>query len=257
MGNEHIRRRDRRMARRYLVLLVLPALAAAWMGARAVGQGTTGDAGRMLVLGDVVPDPNHVGGEEASVVQVANLIYARSKSSRCFADHFLLRADRESTISTSRRFHAVKLSSDDLFNYPFVIMTGEGSFTLPDDEREKLRAYIEGGGFLLASAGCSSESWDKSFRRQMKAVFPEVDLKPLGFEHPVFHTVYDIEKLEVAHGRPRSLEALTVDGRVAVIYSCDGLNDTGHAQGCCCCGGNEILNSEQINVNVLAYSLTF
>ena len=37
-----------------------------------------------------------------------------------------------------------------------VIMTGEGEFALTDIERENLRQYIQGGGFLLASAGCSS-----------------------------------------------------------------------------------------------------
>jgi hypothetical protein len=37
-----------------------------------------------------------------------------------------------------------------------VIMTGEGDFELLDSERANLRKYVEGGGFLLASAGCSS-----------------------------------------------------------------------------------------------------
>ena len=39
-------------------------------------------------------------------------------------------------------------------------------------------------------------------------------------------------------------------------YSPDGLNDTQHMQGCCCCGGNEITNAVDVNVNVLAYALT-
>src|SRR5687768_15660208 len=54
-------------------------------------------------------------GEPDSIVQVANLVYAGTKSSRCFADHFLIQAEKESSISTSRRFHATKLSSDELF----------------------------------------------------------------------------------------------------------------------------------------------
>ncbi|MEK6238367.1 MAG: hypothetical protein N2C14_26925 [Planctomycetales bacterium] len=42
-----------------------------------------------------------------------------------------------------------------------------------------------------------------------------------------------------------------------LIFSPDGLNDTGKVGGnCCCCGGNEILNARQINVNLLAYALT-
>ena len=83
-----------------------------------------------------VPDPKQLGGEAGSVVQVANLIYAGVKSSQCFSDHFLSTAEKDSSISTSRRFHAVKLSSDEVFNFPMVIMTGEGEFTLTGAERE-------------------------------------------------------------------------------------------------------------------------
>ena len=51
-------------------------------------------------------EPRQVGGEPAGIVQVANLIYAGTKSSKCFSDHFLVRAEKDSAISTSRRFHA-------------------------------------------------------------------------------------------------------------------------------------------------------
>src|SRR5260370_5835427 len=93
----------------------------------------------------------HLGGETESVVQVANLVYAGIRSSHCFSDHFLIKAEKESAISTSRRFHAVKLSTNELFSFPLVIMTGEGAFQLPDGERENLRRFVERSGFLLAS----------------------------------------------------------------------------------------------------------
>jgi hypothetical protein len=202
-------------------------------------------------------DGKHMGGEPESIVQVANLIYAGVKSSQCFSDHFLLRAQKESAIATSRRFHAVKLSSEELFNFPLVIMTGEGSFQLTDEERDNLRRFVNRGGFLLASAGCSSTDWDRSFRREMSRTFPDLPLRALGMDHPVFHTVYDIKELTAKHGTPKPLEGVSVGGRLGVLYSQDGLNDTAHTQGCCCCGGNEIRNAEQINVNILAYALVY
>ncbi len=82
-------------------------------------------------------------------------------------------------------------------------------------------------------------------------------METLGMEHPVFHTVYEITELAAKHGQPHPLEGVTVGGHLGVLYSQDGLNDTSHAQGCCCCGGNEIRNAEQINVNILAYSLLY
>ena len=207
--------------------------------------------------GGVVPESKQAGGEPDGIVQVANLIYAGIKSSQCFADHFLIKAEKETAISTSRRFHAVKLGSEEVFGFPLVIMTGEGDFTLPDAERENLRQYVRGGGFLLASAGCSSREWDRAFRREMARIFTEAPLEPLDMGHPVFHTVFDLDDLQGKHGKPRPLEGITVGGRLGVLYSRDGLNDTAHTQGCCCCGGNEITNAIQINVNILAYALTY
>ena len=75
--------------------------------------------------------------------------------------------------------------------------------------------------------------------------------------HPVFHTVYEIKELVTKRGAPQPLEGISMDGRLGVLYSPDGLNDTAHTQGCCCCGGNEIYNAEAINVNILAYALTY
>lgn len=198
------------------------------------------------------------GGESDGVVQVANLVYAGTKSSRCFSDHFLIKAEKETAISTSRRFHAVKLSDDAIYDFPLVIMTGEGDFHLSEAERETLRRYIERGGFLLASAGCSSVEWDRAFRREMAAIFPKNPLKAIDMNHPIFHTAYDIKQLRTTHGgNPQPLAGVSLGGRLGVVYSQDGLNDTPHSTGCCCCGGNELQNAIDINVNILAYALTY
>jgi hypothetical protein len=213
------------------------------------------DAGKST--GKAVPEPKQTGGEPDGIVQVANLVYAGTKSSQCFSDHFLIQAEKETSISTSRRFHAAKLGADEVFGFPLLIMTGEGEFALTEQERQNLRQYAQGGGFLLASAGCSSREWDRSFRREMARIFPAAAMQPLALDHPVFHTVYEINELQAKHGKPRPLEGIELGGRLAVLYSQDGLNDTAHTQGCCCCGGNEITNSAQINVNILAYALTY
>ncbi len=218
------------------------------------GQSQAQSAGKNR---SVVPDAKQSGGEPDGIVQVANLVYAGTKSSQCFSDHFLIRAEKDSAISTSRRFHAVKLAGDDLYEFPLVIMTGEGNFDLSDAERQSLRRYIQRGGFLLASAGCSSREWDRAFRREMAKIFPDHPLQPIDLSHPMFHTVYEIRRIEARHGQPRPLEGISIDGRLGIVYSQDGLNDTHHTQGCCCCGGNELVNAIEINVNILAYSLLY
>lgn len=248
---------------RYQLLPICAAisviLAIGLLTPRVFAQDTAGGAKAVAAVDDkqsVIPDPQQVGGESESIVQVANLVYAGTKSSECFSDHFLIQAEQDAAISTSRRFRAVKLSSEEIYNFPLLIMTGEGAFEMLDVERENLRRFVERGGFLVASAGCSSPEWDSAFRKEMALIFGERQLEQLKMDHTVFHTVYDVEKLEARHGDPRPVEGITINGRLGVLYSQDGLNDTQHTTGCCCCGGNEIVNCAQINVNILAYALT-
>lgn len=196
---------------------------------------------------------------EAEAVHCANLVYGREKTSVCFAQQFLTEANRVTHIRVAPRFRRVRMDSRALFSTPLALMTGQGAFTLTPDQRENLRRYLTGGGFVVASAGCSSIPWNRSFRREIEKIFPDRKLKKLKMSHPIFHSVYDIDRLRTKKERrePAALEALTIDGRVALVYSPEGLNDTANAGGgCCCCGGNELLSANKININLLAYALT-
>ena len=191
------------------------------------------------------------------IVRCANLIYGNNKTSVCFSSEFLAQIARDSNIITEGKFDTVNLESGELYDYPFAIMTGEGSFRLTNTQRENMRNYLTSGGFMVASAGCSDKPWINSFRQEIKAVFPSIELQRIDMSHPVFHTVYDIERLDCKKGSDAHLEGLEIDGKIVLIFSQDGLNDTGKVGGsCCCCGGNEIKNARQINVNLLAYTLT-
>ncbi len=191
------------------------------------------------------------------VVQCANLIYAGNNTSRCFSDEFLSIVQRKTAISTERRFKSVKLDSEELFKYPFAMMTGEADFIFSQKERENLKRYLASGGFMLVSAGCSSRNFDQAFRREIKAVFKDAKLESIPIEHPLFRTVNDIRKLELSHESSEkvSLEGLQINGKIVLIYSRHGLNDTANTRGCCCCGGNELRNASDINVNILVYAL--
>jgi Domain of unknown function (DUF4159) len=205
---------------------------------------------------DETPAPTALSGDK---VQCANLIYAGNKTSKCFSDRFLKRLSLETRIHTEDHFRTVRLDSRDLSNYPFSIMTGEGGFNLTEKERVQLRYYLTHGGFLLASAGCSSPEWVRSFRSEFARLFPGQQMTRLKLDHPIFRMVYKIDSLSTIHGTHGSdgavLESYAVKGKVVLVFSSDGLNDTSHAENCCCCGGDEIDKSEFINVDVLAYAL--
>jgi hypothetical protein len=189
-------------------------------------------------------------------IQCANLVYAGTKSSVCFSDAFLKTLGEETNIEADVGFTPVKLRSDDLYKYPFAVMTGEGNFTLLEEERRNLRAYLTRGGFLLASAGCSSPEWNRSFRREFQKIFPDAELEKIQMDHALFKTVFDIPSVRLKRHGTTLLEGYSIDGKIVLIYTAEGLNDTGNVKGCCCCGGNEVKNSREINTNILAYALT-
>jgi hypothetical protein len=202
------------------------------------------------------PD-DHINGNR---VQCANLVYAVNKSSVCFSDRFLRRLESQTKVLTERKFSKARLDdAHQLAAYPFAIMTGEGGFALTERERMNLRYYVTHGGFLVVSAGCSDPEWIRSFRSEFARLFPGRSMQKIPLSHPVFRTVYQITSLETSHQRhgplAASLEGFSVKGRLALVFSPDGLNDTSHAENCCCCGGDEITNAEFINVNLLAYAL--
>lgn len=200
--------------------------------------------------------------EEAPDLKItcANLVYGKNQTSKCFSKGFLVELEKRTHIKTTGDFSAVHLESDELFEHPFAIMSGEGSFTLSKNQQDNLRFYLLNGGFLLASAGCSSTNWQKSFDREVKALFPDRTFIKLEKEHPIFHTVSDVNLSKYKSGDTKfpDLYGMEIDGRIVVVYSPDGLNDTASMEtgGCCCCGGNEVKAAKYINMNLLAFALT-
>lgn len=194
-------------------------------------------------------------GKEGAI-QCGNLIYAGTKTSKCFSDEFLSTVQQKTSITTERRFKPVKLSDDELFKFPFVIMTGEDEFSLTSKERENLKKYLENGGFLLASAGCSNKKWSASFEQEIRRIFGKDSLDDIKLDHPLFRTVFKVTDLEQYKSKAEAkLQGMTHNDKLVVVYSPNGLNDTSHTEGCCCCGGSEIQNSLEINANILAYAL--
>ncbi len=85
----------------------------------------------------------------------------------------------------------VEAGSAEIFNYPFVHMTGHGNVIFSNQEAENLRNYLIGGGFLHVS---DNYGMDVFVRTQLKKVFPELELVELPFTHPIYHQVYNFDK---------------------------------------------------------------
>jgi len=189
---------------------------------------------RYLILSVFTSLLTIVASAKEGAVQCANLIYAGTKTSECFSDEFLTTVQQKTSISTERRFKTVKMSSNELFKFPFVIMTGEDDFTLTSKERENLKKYLENGGFLLASPSCSDKSWATAFEREIKRIFEKEKLTDIKQDHALFKTIFTIKELKCKSGKTSALQGITLNDKLVVCYTPDGLNDTANTEGCCC-----------------------
>ena len=193
---------------------------------------------------------------QGAEVEVGNLIYAGNKTSKCFSDNFLKKVSEKTAIDTGKTFKKVRLDDlDALAETPFAIMNGQAKFKLTKVERENLFKWLDSGGFLVASAGCSDASWSGSMRRELVTVFSEEAFVTLDKSHLMFHTLFDLDSVPLKGGKQAKFEGVVIDGRLVCIFSSEGLNDTASVSGCCCCGGDEVRVASEVVANALIYSL--
>jgi hypothetical protein len=127
----------------------------------------------VLMLALPAMAPGQEAGHDPAAVRVAKWIYANGRAPVCFSDQFLATVERRSPIRVERELKAVGLDSDAVFDFPLAVMSGERAFSLPEDQSKRLAAYLERGGFLLASAGCSDQQWASSFVEALARAMPE------------------------------------------------------------------------------------
>ncbi len=126
----------------------------------------------------------------------------------------------ETLLDVAPQADVVEPSSDKLFTYPFIVMSGHGNVRFTDEEAQRLRRYLEGGGFLFID---DDYGMDEYVRRELKKVFPDKELQELPFGHPIYHTRYNFPdgppKIHEHDGEPPRGYGLLHNDRVVVYYT--------------------------------------
>ncbi len=126
----------------------------------------------------------------------------------------------------------VEVGSSELFEFPFVHMTGHGNVIFSEEEAANLRKYLIAGGFLHVD---DNYGLDTYLRREMKKVFPELDFVELPFSHPIYHQKFDFKeglpKIHEHDGKRPQGFGLIYEGKLVCFYTyeCDlgdGWEDT-------------------------------
>jgi len=117
-------------------------------------------------------------------------------------------------------YATVEVGSVELFQYPFLHMTGHGNVIFSDLEAENLRNYLIGGGFLHID---DNFGMDPYVRVAMKKVFPELEFIELPFEHPIYNQNFEFKtglpKIHKHDDKPAQGFGLIWEGRVVCFYS--------------------------------------
>lgn len=144
------------------------------------------------------------------------------------AVHNLLKHVREnSTLGVKFKRVNVELKGPKAMAYPLLYLTGHGEFHWSKDEAAWLQRYLKAGGMLLADACCGRMAFHLAFQRELARALPESKLEPIPSDHPLLKAHYDIRKVSYT---PRvaedfgslatpQLHGITIDGRLAVVYS--------------------------------------
>jgi hypothetical protein len=114
----------------------------------------------------------------------------------------------------------VEVGSPNIFNYPFIHMTGHGNVVFSPEEIENLRNYLFSGGFLHID---DCYGMDTFIRPEIKKLFPEYDLVELPFTHPIFHQKYNfnngVPKIHEHDGKRAQSFGIFHQGRLILLYT--------------------------------------
>ncbi len=114
----------------------------------------------------------------------------------------------------------VEASSVDIFNYPFVHMTGHGNVVFSNYEAENLRNYLLSGGFLHID---DNYGMDPYIRGELAKIFPDLELIELPYSHPIYHQGYDFKtglpKIHEHDNKSPQGFGIIYQGRLVVFYS--------------------------------------
>ena len=168
------------------------------------------------------------------------------------------------TLNVQFKRELVNLADVDIFKHPVLYMTGLRDFKLTKPEVARLRTYLASGGVLLADAAAGKVAFDRAFRREIKKVLPDGQLKPLPLSCPVYQMpckVGAVEYTPLVKATDPGLKAPTlhgimVDGQLAVAYSPVSLSNGWEQLTFVYNRGYADADSLRLGVNLFAYALT-
>ena len=114
----------------------------------------------------------------------------------------------------------VEVGSSDIFNYPFLHMTGHGNIFFSNEEANNLRKYLLSGGFLHVD---DNYGLDEFFRKEITKVFPNKKLILINSNHIIFNQSFKfpngLPKIHIHDAKPSEAYGIFDNGRLVCLYT--------------------------------------
>lgn len=208
---------------------------------------------RVLVL----PKLRHQGGADEAPNAWRNLLQD-------------FRAQTQMNLNPERKM--IDPTFEQMADHPFLFMHGRTRFSFDPQQRQEIRRYLQRGGFIFADSICSSREFTDAFRREFAAIFPELTWAPIPADHPLWNDEkygYNLNELKVTLRTPNrdapggftsqkmlpQLEGLTIDNRLAVVFSPHDLSCALENASATQCQGYSRDDALRIGTNVILYRL--
>ena len=102
-----------------------------------------------------------------------------------------------------------------LLRVPILYLNGHDELKFTDEEKAKLKEYVNRGGTIFGMACCGRKTFDKSFRELVAELWPELQLLPVPKTHPLF----EFPKRNLVPPTVLGMALEGGQGRLGVIYS--------------------------------------
>ncbi|PKP50236.1 MAG: hypothetical protein CVT92_14550 [Bacteroidetes bacterium HGW-Bacteroidetes-1] len=152
----------------------------------------------------------------------------------------------------------IETGSEQIFDYPFIHMTGHGNVIFDGNEAQNLRNYLISGGFLHID---DNYGLDPFVRPQMKMVFPELDFVELPMDHLIYNQKFPfpngLPKIHEHDALPAKGFGLIYEGRLVCFYTyeCD-LGDGWEDQAVHSDSPETRLKALRMGANIIQYVFT-
>lgn len=124
------------------------------------------------------------------------------------------------TVQVNPEYVFVDVSSNDIFSYPILFITGHGNIVFSKEDVDRLREYLEKGGFIYID---DDYGLDKAARREFKKLYPSKNFIELPFDHEIYHIVFDFKygppKTHEHNNKPPQGFGLFVNNKLSVFYT--------------------------------------